>query len=50
MVTLGRLTAGEAVEREGRTLQVQRSTRRVPVYLAAKGRKRSSWPAGSPTA
>jgi len=39
MVTLGRLTAGEAVEREGRTLRVQRSTRRVPVYLAAEGPK-----------
>src|SRR6185369_6140679 len=38
-VTLGRLTAGEAVEREGRTLRVQRSTRRVPVYLAAEGPK-----------
>ena len=39
MVTLGRLTAGETVEREGRTLRVQRSTRRVPVYLAAEGPK-----------
>src|SRR4029453_2015487 len=29
VVTLGRLTAGETVEREGRTLRVQRSTRRV---------------------
>jgi 5,10-methylenetetrahydromethanopterin reductase len=37
ITTLGRLTAGEAVEREGRTWRVHRSTRRVPIYLAAEG-------------
>ncbi len=30
VLTLGRLTAGETVERDGRTWRVQRSTRRVP--------------------
>ena len=35
--TLGRLTSGETIEREGRTWRVHRSTRRVPVYLAAEG-------------
>ena len=39
VLTLGRLTAGETVERDGRTWRVQRSTRRVPVYLAAEGPK-----------
>jgi 5,10-methylenetetrahydromethanopterin reductase len=37
MVTLGRLTGGEAIEREGRTWRVHRSSRRVPLYLAAEG-------------
>jgi 5,10-methylenetetrahydromethanopterin reductase len=37
VVTLGRLTAGEAVARAGRTWRVHRSTRRVPIYLAAEG-------------
>jgi len=37
VATLGRLTAGEAVEREGRTWRVHRSARRVPIYLAAEG-------------
>jgi 5,10-methylenetetrahydromethanopterin reductase len=37
IVTLGRLTSGEPVEREGRTWQVHRSARRVPIYLAAEG-------------
>jgi len=37
MRTLGRLTSGEAIEREGRTWRVHRSTRRVPIYLAAEG-------------
>jgi len=37
IVTLGRLTGGEAIEREGRTWRVHRSTRRVPIYLAAEG-------------
>jgi 5,10-methylenetetrahydromethanopterin reductase len=35
--TLGRLTGGEAVKREGRTWQVHRTSRRVPIYLAAEG-------------
>jgi len=39
IVTLGRLTAGEPVEREGRTWRVHRSARRVPIYLAAEGPK-----------
>jgi 5,10-methylenetetrahydromethanopterin reductase len=39
IVTLGRLTGGEAVEREGRTWRVHRSARRVPIYLAAEGPK-----------
>jgi 5,10-methylenetetrahydromethanopterin reductase len=34
---LGRLTAGERLQREGRRWQVHRSTRRVPIYLAAEG-------------
>ncbi|HEV8440202.1 MAG TPA: LLM class flavin-dependent oxidoreductase [Methylomirabilota bacterium] len=37
VVTLGRLTAGAVVERDGRRWRVHRSTRRVPVYLAAEG-------------
>jgi len=37
IVTLGRLTAGLAIEREGRTWRVHRAARRVPVYLAAEG-------------
>jgi len=37
ITTLGRLTSGETVEREGRTWRVHRSTRRVPIYLAAEG-------------
>jgi 5,10-methylenetetrahydromethanopterin reductase len=37
VVTLGRLTAGEAIDRDGRRWQVHRSRRRVPVYLAAEG-------------
>ena len=37
IVTLGRLTGGEPIEREGRTWRVHRSTRRVPLYLAAEG-------------
>jgi 5,10-methylenetetrahydromethanopterin reductase len=35
--TLGRLTSGEALEREARTWQVHRTSRRVPIYLAAEG-------------
>jgi 5,10-methylenetetrahydromethanopterin reductase len=37
ITTLGRLTSGEPIEREGRTWRVHRSTRRVPIYLAAEG-------------
>jgi 5,10-methylenetetrahydromethanopterin reductase len=37
IVTLGRLTAGERLERGGRPWRVHRSGRRVPVYLAAEG-------------
>ena len=37
IVTLGRLTSGRPLDREGRRWQVHRSTRRVPVYLAAEG-------------
>src|SRR5439155_467612 len=37
IVTLGRLTSGALVERDGMRWQVHRSTRRVPVYLAAEG-------------
>jgi 5,10-methylenetetrahydromethanopterin reductase len=37
VVTLGRLTGGEPVEREGQRWQVHRSARRVPLYLAAEG-------------
>src|SRR5258707_1042649 len=37
IVTLGRLTAGETVERAGRPWRVHRSARRVPIYLAAEG-------------
>lgn len=37
IVTLGRLTAGTPIEREGRRWQVHRSARHVPVYLAAEG-------------
>src|SRR5262249_42985988 len=36
-VTPGRLTRGPAVDRDGRPWQVHRSSRRVPVYLAAEG-------------
>ena len=35
--TLGRLTSGEVVKREARTWQVHRTSRRVPIYLAAEG-------------
>jgi 5,10-methylenetetrahydromethanopterin reductase len=37
VVTLGRLTSGEAVKREARTWQVHRTGRRIPIYLAAEG-------------
>ena len=37
VVTLGRLTSGEPVPRAGRIWRVHRSTRRVPIYLAAEG-------------
>jgi 5,10-methylenetetrahydromethanopterin reductase len=37
VVTLGRLTSGTAIERDGRRWQVHRSARRVPIYLAAEG-------------
>jgi 5,10-methylenetetrahydromethanopterin reductase len=37
VVTLRRLTSGEPVDREGQTWRVHRSTRRVPLYLAAEG-------------
>ena len=37
VLTLGRLTSGETIERDGRTWRVHRSTRRVPIYLAAEG-------------
>ncbi len=37
ITTIGRLTAGERVQREGRRWQVHRSARRVPIYLAAEG-------------
>jgi 5,10-methylenetetrahydromethanopterin reductase len=37
VATLGRLTAGETVERAGRPWRVHRATRRVPIYLAAEG-------------
>jgi 5,10-methylenetetrahydromethanopterin reductase len=37
VVTLGRLTGGETLARGGRTWRVHRSTRRVPIYLAAEG-------------
>ncbi len=37
IATLGRLTRGEVVDRGGRPWRVHRSTRRVPVYLAAEG-------------
>ena len=37
VVTLGRLTSGALVERGDRKWQVRRSTRRVPIYLAAEG-------------
>lgn len=37
VVTLGRLTGGEPIDRQGRRWQVHRSARRVPVYLAAEG-------------
>jgi 5,10-methylenetetrahydromethanopterin reductase len=37
IVTLGRLTGGAPVMRDGRTWRVHRSSRRVPVYLAAEG-------------
>jgi 5,10-methylenetetrahydromethanopterin reductase len=37
VVTLGELTSGAAIERQGRRWQVRRSARRVPVYLAAEG-------------
>ena len=37
VVTLGQLTSGALVERGTRKWQVRRSTRRVPIYLAAEG-------------
>jgi 5,10-methylenetetrahydromethanopterin reductase len=40
IVTLGRLTAGETLERRGeraRPWRVHRATRRIPIYLAAEG-------------
>ena len=37
IATLGRLTAGEVVDRGGRPWRVHRATRRVPIYLAAEG-------------
>lgn len=37
IVTLGRLTSGETIERAGRPWRVHHSTRRVPIYLAAEG-------------
>ena len=37
VVTLGRLTSGVPVDRDGKRWHVHRSTRRVPVYLAAEG-------------
>jgi 5,10-methylenetetrahydromethanopterin reductase len=37
VVTLGRLTSGVPIDRGGRRWQVHRSTRRVPIYLAAEG-------------
>jgi 5,10-methylenetetrahydromethanopterin reductase len=37
VVTLGRLTSGEPLERAGRLWRVHRATRRVPIYLAAEG-------------
>jgi 5,10-methylenetetrahydromethanopterin reductase len=37
ILTLGRLTGGDVVERAERTWRVHRASRRVPVYLAAEG-------------
>ncbi len=37
LTTLRRLTSGEPIDREGRPWRVHRSTRRVPIYLAAEG-------------
>ena len=37
ILTLGRLTGGDVVERRERTWRVHRTSRRVPVYLAAEG-------------
>jgi 5,10-methylenetetrahydromethanopterin reductase len=37
VVSLGRLTGGDPVDRAGRRWQVRRSRRRVPIYLAAEG-------------
>ncbi len=37
VLTLRRLTSGERIQREGRTWQVHRASRRVPIYLAAEG-------------
>ena len=37
ILTLGRLTGGDVVERRERTWRVHRTFRRVPVYLAAEG-------------
>ena len=36
-VTLGRLTAGDAVKRGERVWRVHRTSRRIPIYLAAEG-------------
>lgn len=37
VVTLGRLTTGVPIDRDGRRWLVRRSARRVPIYLAAEG-------------
>ncbi|HSB43274.1 MAG TPA: LLM class flavin-dependent oxidoreductase [Methylomirabilota bacterium] len=37
ILTLGRLTSGEPVDRGGRRWRVHRGNRRVPIYLAAEG-------------
>jgi len=37
VLMLRRLTSGEAIDRDGKRWQVHRSSRRVPIYLAAEG-------------
>src|SRR5262245_5487210 len=37
ILTLQRLTSGDAIDRDGKRWQVHRSSRRVPIYLAAEG-------------